>query len=147
MKKEIRKDVREYILSQVNETLARLGVSEKVVETKEFEAKYQDTLHYEFQSAPIRQMPMMFKKLVVDGYMVSVEITKEDDRFFKAYEKRDVVVVNMDYRYNHFRGGSNGCELGRMIFLVERELPENFESEYFENTADLYIRKVEGLSI
>lgn len=76
--KQIRKDIREYILNDVNFTLARLGISEQVVETCEY-----DTLDYLFQSAPIRQMPVMFKRLVVDGYMVSVEVKDEKDEFYQ----------------------------------------------------------------
>jgi len=145
MKKEIRKDVREYILSRVNETLARLGVSEKVVETNEWEDKYRDKLHYNFESAPIKQMPMMFKRLVVSGHLVSVE-TKEDDRFFKVSQQNDIVVAVFGYEYNHFGGGSNGCDIGRMVFAVSKDLPKSFESE-MGDVADVYIRKLEGVTI
>jgi len=142
MKKEIRKDVREYILSQVNETLARLGVSEQVVETETWEDKYRGTLHYKFKSAPIRQMPMMFKAVVVEGYMVSIEL-EEGDRLYEYTEENDLVVVNLDYSWQSFSRGTNGTEIGRMIFAVSKKLPETENSKYLEYA----IYKLEGLSI
>ena len=147
MKKEIRKDVREYILSQVNETLARLGVNEKVVETREYTPRHQqDRIYYEFESAPIRQMPMMFKKLVVCGHVISIEV-KDGDKYWKAQENGfQIVIAHFQYSYDHFDGGSNGCEIGRMVFLVDPEAPETFESD-FGNVANLYVRKVQGLEI
>ena len=141
MKKEIRKDVREYILSQVNETLARLGVSEKVVETKEWTDRYDSVLHYNFQSAPIRQTPMLFKKLVVDGYMVSTEV-KEGEYLYEYTEENDLVVVNLEYSWQSFSRGTNGTEIGRMIFAVGKKLPKE-DSKYLEYA----IRKLEGLEI
>ena len=72
MKKEIRKEIREFILNDVNLTLARLGVSEKALETNANEYDHGSTLHYEFETPDIKQMPMMFKRTYVDGYMVVV---------------------------------------------------------------------------
>ena len=141
MKKEIRKDVREYILSQVNETLARLGVSEKVVETKEWTDRYDSVLHYHFESAPIRQTPMVFKKLVVEGYMVAIEL-KEGDRLYEYTDENELVVVNLEYSWQSFNRGTNGTEIGRMIFAVSKKLPKE-DSKYLEYS----VEKLDGLSI
>lgn len=147
MKKEIRKDVREYILSQVNETIARLGIDKDVVETNVYESTYMDKLYYNFESAPISQMPVMFKKLIVTGHMVSV-VVKEGDRFFECQKAgNDIIAVNIEYSYNHFDGGSNGCNIGRMVFAVCQELPKSFKSECLGDIADLYVRKIESLTI
>ena len=144
MKTEIRKDVRDYILEQVSESLARLGVSEKVVE---IEARERDgRIWYNFRTAPIKQMPVLFKELVVCGEMV-VALVKEDDYLYPATEKNDVVVVDIEYRWKTFRRGENGTELGRMIFLVKKELPESFYSKHFGSVASSYIDKFKGLEI
>jgi len=127
-------------------TLARLGVSEQVKDTEVFENKHQDLLLYRFESAPIRQMPMMFEKLVVDGFMVAITPKDEKDRYYKASEKYYVVSVNLDYKYDHFDGGSNICSIGRMVFLVDKELPKSFDENKWAKP-DMFIRKVEGLSI
>lgn len=147
MKKEIRKDVREYILSQVNEALNRLGVFELVQETGEFTPSHnQSKLYYEFESAPIRQTPMLFKKLIVKGDMICVE-QKEGDSFFNAQEKgHDIVFVHIEYSWESFRGGSNGTEIGSMVFYVDKDLPKSFDkSEYIEPRA--YIYKAEGVML
>ena len=148
--KEIRKEIREYILRDVNMTLSRLGVSEPVKEKSEWIDKYNDSLHYEFESAPLRQIPMVFKKLEVDGYLVSLEIKKEDDRYYKLSQNNDIIVANFDYFYEHFDGGSNGCKIGRMIYSVKKNLPKSFESDYSDNMDDvceLYVRKIKGMEI
>lgn len=146
MKIEIRKEIREYILSHVNETLARLGVSEQVKETKESTDRHNDAMLYGFESPAIRQMPMMFKKVYVDGYMVSVEI-KEGDRLEWLAKENDIVVVNLNYRWNSFRGGFNGTEIGRMIFAVKKDLPKKFENWGSIDSRETYVRKIEGLNI
>lgn len=146
MKIEIRKEIREFILNDVNESLARLGISESMRETVEREIKYSDTIHYEFESAPIRQMPMMFKKLIVKGYMVAVKV-EEDSRFAKLAEKNDLVIVNIDYRYQHFDMGENGCSVGRIIYAVKKDLPATFESYGDEDGRSYYVHRIEGLTI
>lgn len=71
---EIRKDVRDYILSCANETLARLGVNEKVKEVANVDLYVQTPGVYEFESSPIRHMPMMFKELKAVGCIMAVEV-------------------------------------------------------------------------
>ena len=147
MKKEIRKEIREFILNDVNLTLARLGVSEKALETNANEYNYGSTLHYEFETPAIKQMPMMFKRTYVDGYMVVVEIKDEKDRFYGWSKDNDIVVVNLNYRWNNFGGGSNGTEIGRIIYAVKKDLPEKFEDWGGMDAREYYVRKVEGLAI
>lgn len=147
MKTEIRKEVRDYILSEVNLTLSRLGISEKIVETEEWEDNCRNNIKYRFESPAIKQMPVMFKKLIVEGYMVVIEPKDENDRFYAYKDKADFVVVNLDYSYKHFDMGSNGCSIGRMIFRVDKNLPESFESKFFGRTVGDYVYKIEGLKI
>ena len=147
MKKEIRKEIREYILNQVNQTLGRLGISEDVKETTVYEGRYNDKLQYEFRSAPIKQMPVMFETLVVNGYMTVVE-QKEDDRLYEWSKENDIVVVNLIYSYHHFGGGSNGCDIGQMTFSVSKELPKEFKkSPLHSDSRYYYVRKIDGLTI
>ncbi len=144
MKKEIRQEIREYILSDVNLTLARLGVSEPVKETSVWEGRHKDKLEYMFKSAPFHQMPMMFKKAFVKGYITAVDITDEESRFYEISKDSDVVVVCLEYEWESFRRGSNGTEIGRVIYAVEKNLPETFK-QY--DSCDYYVRKLEGLEL
>lgn len=145
MRIEIREDVREYILSEVNLSLARLGISEPVQEKEEYVDKYNDLLKYKFESAPIRQQPMMFKKLIVDGYMVTITPKEEDGVLYECRDKQQIVVVRIEYAYEHFDMGRNGCSIGRMIFLVDKDLPKAFNEIWIR--PETYIRKYEGLEI
>jgi len=143
--KEIRQEIREFILKDVNQTLARMGVSEEVKETKILtDSRCYDSVNYLFESKPIRQMPMMFKEVVVDGRM-STYIQSEHSRYFKVSEKKDVVGVELHYSYNLWGGGSNGCRLGSLVYLVDKDLPENFDDEMMP--VEYYVKKVEGLTI
>ena len=131
---EIRKEIRERILSEVNESLARLGISEPLVETEAYKDKQGNVQHYNSMTAPIKQMPKMFKQLFVVGQM-------------EAYESKDPkrveVCVRLDYAYNHYNSGSNGCDLGRVYFTVDKDLPKEIEAEH----AWWYVRKTRGLEI
>lgn len=147
MKKEIRKEIREYILNDVNMTLSRLGVSEKAVETSANEYQHGSTLHYEFETPAVHQMPMMFKKAYVNGYMVVIDIKDENARFYGLQEEYDIVVVNLDWRWESFRLGTNGAELGRIIFAVKKNLPEKFSDFAGMDGREYYVRKLEGLTI
>ena len=135
---EIRQDLREYILSDVNLTLSRLGISEKVAVVEDKPNKYGN---YILLSPAIRQMPVMFRELVVDGYMTANE-PNEGDRFYS--KDRFIIVVKLEYSYKHFDGGSNGCDIGRVIYLVDKDLPKKFT---LLDTPDYYVRKVESLAI
>lgn len=148
MKIEIRKEVRDYILNDVNTTLARLGVSERVNETEERVDKFSDRLEYMFKSAAIKQMPMMFKKLYVYGHMVCENFAKnESHRFFNLAQNNDIVIVTFSYGYDHFEGGSNGCDIGYMVYAVNKNLPKSFETDFTEDGRSWFVRKIEGLSI
>lgn len=141
--KTIRKDVREYILAEVNATLERLGISEPLEEQKEYTRKGEENVRYLLESKPIKQMPVMFKRLVVDGSMYQY-FPQEKDRLFEIAKARDIIEVCVGYDYNHFGGGHNGCDLGTMIFVVKREIPETLED--YEDMS-FYVRRYQGLEI
>lgn len=150
MKKEIRKDIREYILSEVRTTLMRLGVTEDIKETHESINRYEDLLYYNFKSTPIRQMPMLFKELYVDGYMTSIEIKSDKDIYFGWTDENDIIVVIIEYSWKSFTRGTNGTEIGRMIFAVSKNLPKSFDTEnetLKEDRMRGYVYKLEGLNI
>ena len=143
--KEIRKEIREAILNEVGFSLARLGISGELFETKVLENKHDDTFRYKIESSPIQHTPMIFKKLIVSGSMYYIEV-KEDDFLFNFSKKRDIIRVTLDYSYEHFGGGRNGCTLGSLTFGVEKDLPETFSDSFGERVED-YIRKIRGLEI
>ncbi len=128
---KLRKEVRDYVLSEVNERLARLGVNESIATLEEKTMKNGDT-YYKGVSAPIRQMPKMFKKLVV---VCEVNAYGHDE----TTELR----VNLRYAYDHYNGGSNGCDIGNMWFEVKNDMPNDVDAE----NVWFYIKGHRGLEI
>ena len=147
MKIEIRQEIREYILSDVNMMLARLGVSESAYLTVERVDKYNDTMLYDFVTPSVKQFPVMFKKTYIDGYMVAIEIKDEKDRYYEWSKENDIIVVWLYLRWESFRGGSNGTELGRVIYSVSKDLPKEFKIWAGHDSRENYVRKLEGLEL
>ena len=130
---KLSKEVRDYVLSEVNETLARLGVSESITTLEEKTARNGDT-YYRGVSAPIRQMPKMFKKLVV---------VCEVNTIVHEYYETTELWVSLKYAYEHYDGGSNGCDIGNMWFEVKNDMPNDVDAE----NVWIYVRRKLGLEI
>ena len=128
---EIRKEIIAFILADINLSLSRLGVSEKVeiVEKKDSGIA--------LASKPIKQMPMMFREVTVKG---SINIVKDDS--IKVSEDQYLIGVGLDYRTEAFNGGRNGCEIGYIVYKVD-SMPE----ELGEGEIRYYIRKVRRIEI
>ena len=130
---KLSKEVRDYVLSEVNETLARLGVSESITTLEEKTARNGDT-YYRGVSAPIRQMPKMFKKLVV---------VCEVNTIVHEYYETTELWASLKYAYEHYDGGSNGCDIGNMWFEVKNDMPNDVDAE----NVWIYVRRKLGLEI
>lgn len=130
---EIRKEIIAFILADINLSLSRLGVSEKVeiVEKKDSGIA--------LASKPIKQMPMMFREVTVKGAM---NIVKDDS--IKVSEDQYLIGVGLDYRTEAFNGGRNGCEIGYIVYRVD-SIPE--DEELGEGEIRYYIRKVRRIEI
>lgn len=140
---EIREDVRNYILSEIKLSLSRLGITTNLKEVKTSDYGKSGRIHYHFESEPILHTPTMFRKLIVKGYCWTEEV-KEDNIYYKSMKTNDVIAVSLDYSYEHFGGGRNGCSLGTMTFFVRKDIPEVFDDCL---GIEFYVRKVRGLEI
>jgi hypothetical protein len=131
--KEIRKDVLNYIICDINKSLARLGVNaplgdiKPTARTEGYEAK---TLGL------VKQEPVIFETLMIEAY-----ITKRGAKDGLCY-----VNVGLSWRWTHFGGGSNGCDLGRVEYCVNEEaLPEKEVNDFRDMS--YYVRRTRGLTI
>lgn len=140
---EIREDVRRYIFEEVKLSLSRLGIMADLQEIRTSDPSKDGHIMYHYVSGPIIHTPMMFRKLVVNCNIWSKEL-KEDDLFFKASAKNDVIAVSLEYKYEHFDGGRNGCDIGTMTFFVRKDIPAKFDDCF---GIDFYVRKIKGLEI
>lgn len=128
---EIRKEVLAFILADINLSLSRLGVSENV-EIAEINGG-----SIALASKPIKQMPMIFKEVIVKG---AIRIVKDDS--IKVSDNQYLIGVDLDFRTETFNGGHNGCEIGYIVYRVD-SMPE----ELGEGEIKYYIRKIRKIEI
>ena len=134
---KIQKNILDYILKDVNVTLERLGVSEKVgvVEEKEIRGRY----YYNIESKPIKVTPMIYKETIMKGSITDVEAEEGKGLCRKGYR---LIQVSISYAFKYFGGGQNGVELGVAYYSVEKDIAED-EAEQLP----YMIRKVQSINI
>ena len=127
---EIKKEVLEYIISDLQVSLMRLGINAKLsVNTKK---DYRGSDYLAIESEEFQTMPVMFKKVYLTG-TIAVTDEKEDST---------IISIRLHYNWHSFGGGSNGTELGVAYYEIE-ELPEDLNPRYIRN----YVTKKRGLEI
>lgn len=134
---KIQKNILDYILKDVNVTLERLGVSEKVevVEEKDIRGKY----YYNIESKPIKVTPMIYKETIMKGAIMDMEAEEGKGLCRKGYR---LIQVGISYGFKYFGGGHNGVELGVALYSVEKDIAED-EAEQLP----YMIRKVQSINI
>jgi hypothetical protein len=135
---KIHKNILDYILKDVNVTLERLGVSEKVevVEEKEIRGRY----YYNIESKPIKVIPMIYKETIMKGSIMNVCEAEEGKGLCrKGYR---LIQVSISYAFKYFGGGQNGVEFGVAYYSVEKDIAED-EAEQLP----YMIRKVQSINI
>lgn len=128
----LNKEIVNYIINDVELTIKRLGINVQLsIEQRE------DYNHDKFDmivSTSFQTMPMLFKEIHIEGN-INV-ITKE------AEEDYCKVVINLDVRYTHFDGGTNGHELGKIMYVVDKSY-NGTDTKYL----NMYVDKVRTLAI
>ncbi len=128
----LNKEIVNYIINDVELTIKRLGINVQLsIEQCE------DYNHDKFDkivSTSFQTMPMLFKEIHIEGDINVITRETEED-----YCK---VVINLDVRYTHFDGGTNGHNLGKIMYLADK-------SYKGRNTKhiNMYVDKVKSLAI
>ena len=128
----LNKEIVKYIINDVELTMKRLGINVQLsIEQCE------DYNHDKFDkivSTSFQTMPMLFKEIHIEGDINVITKETEED-----YCK---VVINLDVRYTHFDGGTNGHNLGKIMYLANK-------SYKGRNTKhiNMYVDKVKSLAI
>lgn len=128
----LNKEIVNYIINDVELTIKRLGINVQLsIEQCE------DYNHDKFDkivSTSFQTMPMLFKEIYIEGDINVITRETEED-----YCK---VVINLDVRYTHFDGGTNGHNLGKIIYLADK-------SYKGRNTKhiNMHVDKVKSLAI
>lgn len=130
---EIRKDVLNYIICDINKSLARLGVNAPLGDAKP--TRRQDS--YEAKTLGlVKQEPVIFETLMIEAYITN-RGTKDGICN---------ISVGLSWRWTHFGGGSNGCDLGWVEYCVNEEaLPEKEVNDFRDMS--YYVRRTHGLTI
>ena len=128
---ELRTEVKEYILSELQTSVMRLGINTQL--NLVVKKDYRGGEYLALESEKFQTQPVIFKEVWLEG-TISVIDEKE-----KAYE----VCVRLEYNWRSFTGGTNGTDLGRCHFEVDKELPENLTSE----NVCYYVDKRRGIEI
>lgn len=128
----LNKEIANYIISDIELTLQRLGINVQLsIEQCE------DYKHEKFDkliSTSFQTVPMLFKEIHIEGDInVMTKATEED------YCK---VIINLDVRYTHFNGGTNGYELGRVMYVVDKSY-KGTDTKHM----NIYVDKVKTLAI
>lgn len=128
----LNKEIVNYIINDVELTIKRLGINVQLsIEQRE------DYNHDKFDmivSTSFQTMPMLFKEIHIEGNINVITKETEED-----YCK---VVINLDVRYTHFDGGTNGHELGKIMYVVDKSY-NGTDTKHI----NMYVDKVKTLAI
>ena len=128
----LNKEIVNYIINDVKLTIKRLGINVQLsIEQCE------DYNHDKFDkivSTSFQTMPMLFKEIHIEGDINVITRETEEDNC--------KVIINLDVRYTHFDGGTNGHNLGKITYLADK-------SYKGRNTKhiNMYVNKVKSLAI
>ena len=128
----LNKEIVNYIINDVELTIKRLGINVQLsIEQCE------DYNHDKFDkivSTSFQTMPMLFKEIHIEGDINVITRETEEDNC--------KVIINLDVRYTHFDGGTNGHNLGKITYLADK-------SYKGRNTKhiNMYVNKVKSLAI
>ena len=126
-------DILDYITNDIQQTCRRLGVNAEFF-TKN-EKDYRGDEYSIVKSAYFQMMPMIFKDIHVEGELYMRDMPNNDE----YYE----VWARLDYKYTHFNGGTNGCELGTVVYRVRKD----YDGKDKIFGIETYVEKVRSIEI
>lgn len=125
--------VLDYIAKDVQVQCNRLGINaEFSLETRK---DYRNEDYMVIKSTDFQMMPMIFHDIHVEG-VVTIEPCAKNDKY-------DDCIIRLGYKWNHFDGGSNGCEIGTVHYRINREL----SSVVGDDDVRLAVQKVTGIQL
>ena len=128
----LNKEIVNYIINDVELTIKRLGINVQLsIEQCE------DYNHDKFDkliSTSFQTMPMLFKEIHIEGNVYVITRETEED-----YCK---VIINLDVRYTYFDGGTNGHELGKIMYIADKSY-NGTDTKHI----NMYVDKVKTLAI
>ena len=115
--------VLDYIAKDIQSKMTRLGIVAdfKAVEDKD----YMGQTYTKIVSSDFIMQPMKFKDIHAEG-----RIWVED---YAKYPDCKLITVQIELKWNHWDGGSNGMRYGSFQYCIDNEFYDNDEAQYVEN--------------
>lgn len=122
-KKAMTTKVAKLLMTDAKDVLLMLGIE------TEFDYKERSGMVY-FTSKPISMTPRMFKELRIKGRVYYTGTTYLDT-LPKA-------ILELEYSYKFFGGGSNGSNLGIIEYAVNEDIEKTIDTYGIETAIDLH---------
>ena len=130
---ELRTEIKEFILEELQESLMRMGINARL--SYKVEKDYRKEDYLTVVSEPFQTTPVVFKKLWIRGTFGCCESDEQKDKI--------LISVNLDYNWEAYSRGFNGTDLGTMWFAMNKHLPDKISKD----CVCYYIRKRQGIEI
>lgn len=128
-----------FICKRIEQSLYRIGINTTV--TAETRKDYKGEPFLYFQSQPFRTTPAIFKTIFVKGTADKLFAAEHIDNWL-------LLPIYLDYQYEHWDGGENGCNLGTMTFRVAKDFPADMVDDPKSlNDASYYVKAQKGIGI
>lgn len=122
-KKAITTKVAELLMTDAKDILLMLGIE------TEFDYEERSGMVY-FTSKPISMTPRMFKELRIKGRVYYTGTT-----YLDTLPK---VILELEYSYKLFGGGSNGTNFGIIEYAVNEDIEKTIDTYGIETAIDLH---------
>ncbi len=132
---QLNKNVLDYIIKDVELTINRLGINATLYIRQDKD--YKGNAFEKLVSTSFQTMPMLFKEIHIEADYNIRDMAEKPDSFME-------VTLNLDYYYRTFDGGTNGHNLGRVIYEVDKGYNKKGNDTKYMS---MYVLKVKSIEI
>lgn len=114
----------ELIKENIQTELLKRGITAQIIKLEEYEHNRSRAHYINLRTENFQTTPIIFKRLWVEAF--GTAITKRTNEEGKEYYS---VWICVHYSYEHFGGGTNGCELFDFTCSIVQDKPDYIFSE------------------
>lgn len=132
---QLNKKVLNYIIKDVELTINRLGINATLFIRKD--ENYRGDAFEKLVSTSFQTMPVLFREIHIEADCYIRDMPGQPDDFME-------VTLNLRYYYRTFDGGTNGHNLGRVIYKVDKHYNEKGNDTKYMS---MYVLKTQSIEI
>lgn len=132
---QLNEKVVNYIIKDVELTINRLGINATLFIRKD--ENYRGDAFEKLVSTSFQTMPVLFKEIHIEGDFYLRDMPGQPDDFFE-------VTFNLHYYYRTFDGGTNGHDLGRVTYKIDKHYDEKGNDTKYMS---MYVEKTQSIEI